>query len=88
MANPGVFHRVFHPRNGRKNRIDWNQPDRLVSAFVLLARGETAADAHFEFGIELMFLIECADDLFRVENVIALHDLNFSGGDFALLVYV
>jgi hypothetical protein len=34
-----------------------------------------------------MFFVERADQLLGVEHVVALHDLNIAGGDFAFLVY-
>ena len=82
-----MFHRVFHSRYRRKNRIDRDQADRLIGPLVFFASGETAAHAHFQLGIELMFFVESADDLIGVQNLVTLGQLNIAGGDFAFLVH-
>ena len=87
LTDAGVFDRVFHAGHRRENGIDRDQTDRLVGALVFVAGGETASDAHFEFGVELMLLVERADELFRVQDVVTLHDLDVAGGDFAFLVH-
>ena len=49
---------------------------------------KSATNAHFEFGIELMLLVERADDAvsgFRTS--IALVDLDVAGGDVAFFVH-
>src|SRR5205823_7980860 len=58
-----------------------------VGPFVFLASGETASHADFQLGIELMFLVESADDLLGVQNLVTLSELNIAGGDFAFLVH-
>ena len=59
----------------------------MVCALVLLAGGESATNAHFEFGVELMLLIECADQLFGFRTSSALHDLNVARSYVAFLVH-
>ena len=59
---------------------------RPIGPLVFFAGGETAADSHFEFGVKFMFFVERADDLFRIQHFVALHDLDVMGGDFAFLI--
>ena len=59
----------------------------MIRPLVFVAGGKPTTDAHIELGIELMFLIQRADDLLRIEQVIALHQLDVPGGHFALFVY-
>src|SRR6266516_5302422 len=75
LTNAGIFDRVFDARDRRENGIDWDQPDRLIGALVLLAGGKTAADANFELSIKFMLLVERANHLFGIKHVVALHYL-------------
>ena len=65
LTDAGVFHGVFHAGHRRENRVDRDDADRLIGPLVFVAGGEAAADAHFEFGLELVLLVERADELLR-----------------------
>src|SRR5260370_17511330 len=87
LTNAGIFDRVFHARDRRKNGIDWDQTDRLIGALVLLAAGKTAADANFELSVKFMLLVDRANQLLGIKHVVALHYLDIASGDFAFLVH-
>jgi hypothetical protein len=70
-----VFSTAYFTRvTGRENGIDRNEADRLIGALVFFARGETAADAHFELGVELMLLVESADELIGIQHFVTLDE--------------
>ena len=50
-------------------------PIGLVGPLVFVAGGKTAADAHFEFDLELLLLVERADELVRIDHFDALVEL-------------
>jgi hypothetical protein len=58
----------------------------LVGALVFITGGESAADLHFELGLELHFLVQRADDLLGVQNLALVRALDVTGCDDALLV--
>ena len=64
------------------------RPIGLIGPLVFVAGGKAAADANFEFGFELMLLVERADELLRVEHFVALDELDVAGGHVAFLVHV
>jgi hypothetical protein len=59
----------------------------LVGALVLVAGGETTANADIELGFELLLFVERADDLLGVENLALLAFGNVAGGHSAFFVY-
>src|SRR4029077_6474661 len=87
LTNAGIFDRVFHARDRRKNGIDWDQTDRLIGALVFLAAGKAAADANFELSVKFVLLVERANQLLGIKHFVALHDLDIASGDFAFLVH-
>ena len=58
----------------------------MIGPLVLFARSKTTSNPDFEFSVKFMFFIEGADDLFRIQHFIALHDLDVVGRNFAFLV--
>ena len=86
LTDAGVFDGVFHPGDRRENGIDRDETDGLVGALVFIARGKSAADAHFELGVELVFLVHRADELVGIEDFVALDQLDIAGRDFAFLI--
>ena len=87
LTDAGVFHRVPDAGDRRENGIDRDHADRLIGALVFVARGETAADFHFELRLEFVLLVERADELLRIHHFVTLHELDIAGGDFAFFVH-
>src|SRR5438093_12168375 len=82
LTDPGVFDRILHARNRRKDGIDRDNTDWLIRTFVFLSCSEATTDAHIELGIKFMFLVERADHLLRVEHFKTLNGLAVAGGHF------
>ena len=72
LADAGVLHRVFDAGDGRENRVDRDDADRLVGMFVFVAGGEAAADLDLEFDVKLLLLVERADVLLGIDDFDAL----------------
>src|SRR5256886_11087849 len=82
-----IFHSVLDASNRRKDGIDWNQANRLVWALIFLASGKTATDAYIKLGVELVLLVQSANELLRVEHFKTLNGLDVAGIDLAFFVY-
>ena len=86
LADAGGFHRIFDAGDRRVDRIDGNDADGLVLALVFIASGETTANAHLEFAIEFHFLVQGADELVLVDDIIDMVGLDVSGGNDTFLL--
>jgi hypothetical protein len=86
LANPRVLDRVFDTGDGRENRVDGNDADRLVGMLVFVSGCETASHLDFELGVKLLLPVERADVLLGIDDVNALHALDVGRRDGALLV--
>ncbi len=86
LADPGGFHGILDAGDRREDRVDGDDADRLILALVLVAGGETTADANFEFAVELHLLVEGADDLVLVDHVVDVVARDVTGGDDAFLL--
>jgi len=86
LADAGLLDGVLDLGDGRKDRIDGDDADRLVRGLVLVAGGKTAADADGELGLELLLLVEGANVLVGIEDLALIGGLDVTGGDGTLLV--
>ena len=86
LTDTRVFHRIFHACDRRKDGIDGNEADRLIGALVFLTSGKSTTDAHFKFRVELMFPVQGANQLLRIQHFKTLNGLDVPGSDLAFLV--
>ena len=63
LTDAGVLDSVFHARDRREDGIDWNERRLADQVAYSRRRGKTAPNADVQFGFELVFAIEGADEL-------------------------
>src|SRR3954470_16063157 len=83
LADARLLDRVRHAAHGREDRVDRDDPDRLVGGLVVLGGAVAAAAADREVQLELGLLVERGDVDVRVEDLDARRQVDVLGGDVA-----